>query len=177
MGSGRWDLLAETVARYRALAGENYQRIRDLAQSIQSGFCSYLGSEPAPCAVLVPPAGPFTPTPHGDRAFSVPPEGFQILGPVSFGLAVRVTETGDWLRVPLTCAKEGRTFTVHIRDGRSYDFSLPVTPPQLMEFFDMLYEHIENWFASAVSDYEHGAYGVREMGFEVVRAPPEERGS
>ena len=39
----RLDKLVETVETYQALAAENYDRIRGLAEQIRGGLCDYIG--------------------------------------------------------------------------------------------------------------------------------------
>lgn len=168
----RYAALTALAARYRALAAENYARTRALAEAIRGGFCGYLNSDAPPCVMLVPPFGPFEPKPYGDHAFSAPPAGFQPLGPIHFGLAVRVTSTNDWVRVVLECVKEGDRFTVDIQGGGEHRFRLPLHEQDPSEFFQALYAHLESFFAGAIEDYEHGRYGVRDIGFDFALAPP-----
>ena len=49
----RFDKLIETVEAYQALAAENYDRIRTLAEEVRSGFCDYLGASDGVCVHLV----------------------------------------------------------------------------------------------------------------------------
>ncbi len=162
----RYAALTALATRYRALAAENYARTRALAESIRGGFCSFLYSQDPPCVMLVPPFGPFEPKAYGDAAFSIPPHGFQPLGPIQFGLAVRVGGQSDWLRVVLACFKEGDRFTVDIYGGGEHRFSLPLDEQNPVDFFAALYAHLESFFAAAIDDYEHGRYGSRDMGFD-----------
>lgn len=163
------DLLA-VADRYRMLSQENYDRIRMIAEELRAGFCAYLGAEGPPCVLLAPPSGPFEPRDYGDQAFSVPPKGFRPLGPISFGFAVRVSEPGDWLRLVLTCQKEGEFFSVRIAGGGAYTFELPLSKQNPREFYDMLKAHLIGWFERSVSEYEHGAYGERAIGFDFFEA-------
>lgn len=166
----RYTALTAAAERYRTLAEENYARVRGLAEAIQSGFCTYLSSDDPPCVLLVPPMGPFEPRAYGDRAFSAPPTGFKPLGPILFGLAVRVSDRGDWVRITLGCVKEGETFSVDIHGGGEHQFRLPLHEQDPTEFFDALYAHVETFFTRAIDDYEHGRYGQREIGFDFIRA-------
>jgi len=166
----RYEELTSAAARYGELATENYTRIRSLAEAIQSGFCSYLNSGHPPCVLLVPPQGPFEPKAYGDGAFSAPPRGFQPLGPVQFGLAVRVSDKGDWVRIILNCSKEGETFTVDLADGGEHRFPLPLHEQDPMEFFGALHTHVMDFFGRAVDDYQHGRYGQRDIGFDLLPA-------
>ncbi|MEL6387116.1 MAG: hypothetical protein AAFR00_07175 [Pseudomonadota bacterium] len=163
---GRFEELLATVESYQALAAENYNRIRGLAESLREGFCAYLGATDGVCVHLVPPAGPFEPKPYGDGAFSVPPRGFRPLGPVAFGFAVRVSQGTDWLRLTLECRKAGDTFTVEIQGGAEYEFALPLADDDPKPFYDALFAHIQSWFAQRIERYEQGDYGSRDIGFD-----------
>jgi hypothetical protein len=169
--TSRYEHLTALAARYRTLAAENYGHARALAETIRSGFCSYLNSNDPPCVLLVPPAGPFEPRAYGDLAFSVPPTGFQPLGPIAFGLAVRVSAKGDWIRLTLECVKEAENFTLTIFGGGESSIRLPVSEQNPVEFFAALYEHLEAFFDQAIDDYEQGRYGQRDMGFDFALAP------
>lgn len=162
----RFDDLLETVGTYQTLAAENYDRIRRLAEDLREGMCAFMGSTTGECIHLVPPAGPFKPTAHGDAAFSMPPRGFRQLGPVAFGLAVRVSPGTDWLRVTLQCHKVGDTFTVNIVDGEKYMLSLPLADNDTEPFYQHIYDHVRDWFLDRIERYEDGDYGTREIGFD-----------
>lgn len=164
----RADELSKVVTRYRMLSAENYVRIRTLAEAIRDGFCTYLGSEAPPCVLLAPPAGPFQPRDYGDAAFTAPPSGFQPLMPIAFGLIVRITAQGDWLRVVMRCAKEGETFRLSIVDGVDYTFKLPLAEGPPHDFFDALYAHVTDHFTRAIDSYEQGEYGDSAIGFDIM---------
>lgn len=167
----RYETLAALAARYRALAAENYARTRALAESLRAGFCGYLNSDDPPCVLLVPPAGPFEPRAYGDFAFSVPPSGFQPLGPIAFGLAVRVSSQNDWIRLTLECLKEADSFIITIYGGGESSVRMPVSERNPTEFYAALYEHLHAFFDQAIDDYEHGRYGQREIGFDFSQPP------
>ncbi len=162
----RFDELVETVETYQALAAENYDRIRTLAEEVRSGFCHYMNPTDEVCVHLVPPTGPFEPKAHGDAAFSLPPRGFRMLGPIAFGLAVRVSRNQDWLRLTMQCRKIGDTFLVQIEDGSEYEFRLPLTEADPEPFYEHLYNHIRLWFVDHIERYRDGDYGTREIGFD-----------
>ncbi len=162
----RFDKLIETVDTYQDLAAENYNRIRSLAEEMRGGLCDYIGASDGICVQLVPPAGPFEPRAHGDAAFSIPPRGFRPLGPVSFGLAVRVSKANDWLRIGLECRKVGDAFVVQIESGAEYEFRLPLTPEAQAPFYEHVYSHILTWFSEEIDRYRNGEYGKREIGFD-----------
>lgn len=168
--------LFEAVATYRHRARENYNRIRALAEALRSGFCAYIHSENPPCVLLVPPTGPFEPRDHGAAAFSVPEEGMQPLGPVAFGLAVRVTKGGDWLRKAVVCHKEGERFMVEVQNGPSHQFTLPLHEADPTEFFEELYAHIVAYFTEAVEHYDEGDFGDREIGFDFFSVENDQAG-
>ncbi len=162
----RFDNLIETVEAYQVLAAENYDRIRSLAEEIRSGFCEFLGASDGVCVHLVPPAGPYKPKAHGDAAFSIPPRGFRLLEPISFGLAVRVSHGTDWLRLVMECRKIGDKFKIQIEDGSQYEFSLPLKDADPEPFYEHLYQHILLWFSDRIERYKEGDYGTREIGFD-----------
>ena len=162
----RFDEWLATVETYQGLAAENYDRIRRLAEELREGFCAYLEASDGVCVHLVPPVGRFEPRAYGDHAFSVPPRGFRPLGPVQFGLAVRVTKGTDWLRLTLECRTEGDTFTVEIEGGGSYEFKLPLAENDPEPFYEQIYSHVHDWFAARIESYRDGDSGTREIGFD-----------
>ncbi len=162
----RFDDLLATVETYQALATENYDRIRRLAEELREGLCDYLSASDGACVHLVPPVGPFQPQPHGDKAFSIPPRGFRPLGPVAFGLAVRVTRGTDWLRVTLECSKSGDDFRVKIIGGEDFTFKLPLADNDPNPFFEHIFEHVKGWFDTHIENYRDGDPGSREIGFD-----------
>lgn len=163
----RFDDLVARAETYQALAAENYKRIRKLAEGLTIGLCDFMGSSTGACVHLVPPAGPFTPKAHGDEAFSMPPAGFRQLEPVAFGLAVRVSNGTDWLRITLLCHKLGDQFTVSIVDGKKYRFELPLKDADATPFYEYIYEHLLDWFDDQIERYNDGDdYSTREIGFD-----------
>lgn len=161
----RFDDLLATVDVYQKLAGENYDRIRGLAEDLKDGMCGFMGTKTGVCVHLVPPAGPFKPKAHTDEAFSLPPRGFRALGPVAFGLAFRVSEGTDWLRVTFQCQKLGDEFTVNIIDGQKYTFVLPLAENDTEPFYQHVYDHLQNWFESRIEQYKNGDY-AGDIGFD-----------
>ena len=158
----------ETAAkRYGELSLENYSRIRGLAERIASGLCRYMGHREK-CVYLVPPDGPWSPNPYDSAAFSVAGQGFLPLAPIAFGLAVRVSESGDWLRLVLECSKSGHDLNVAIRHGRSFNLSEPVDESELQDLFDHLHAHLVGWFNEQSDHYEHGEYGGQDIGFDFL---------
>lgn len=174
-GTSRHQQLKDAAAAYGAASLDNYARIRSLAERIAEGFCAYLAPEDPPCVHLVPPKGAFAPRDFGSAAFSVSGRGFLPLEPVSFGLALRVSDTGDWLRIVITSIQEGGQLVCRITDGETFNFPLPVTDEALTEFFGHLYRFAFDWFEDRVRLYESGAYGGSTMGFELVHLDPEDK--
>ena len=162
----RFDRMIETVDTYQKLAGENYVRVRKLAEDIRQGFCDFLDAKDGICVHLVPPMGAFEPKPYGDQAFTVPPRGFRPLGPIAFGLAVRVTRGTNWIRLALSCHKVGDDFTVAVQGGPSYKFTLPVADHDPSSFYELVFDHIHDQFLDAIERYKEGEYSSRTIGFD-----------
>ena len=171
----RFEELVETVADYQKRAGEHYDRVRGLAENLRQGFCEYLGSGMGTCVHLVPPAGAFKPTTDLNTAFSIPARGFRPLGPIAFGMAVRVSKGTDWIRVVMVCYKRGEKFTVEIDAGPSYTFGLPLADNSTDEFYDILYAHISGQFTEAITRYDRGN-DARSIGFYFSEDAPESTG-
>lgn len=166
--TSRHRALKETATRYGALSLQNYAHIRALAERIASGLCAYLDPDDPPCVFLVPPQGPFQPRDYGGRAFTVPGRGFLPLGPIGFGLAVRVSGQTDYIRLVLSCAREGEELVVRIKEGGAYEFHTG-EDADLSDFFEHLYQHILNWYEERIRLYEEGNYSGGGIGFEMVR--------
>ncbi len=171
----RFDDLIDTVETYQALAAENYDRIRRVAEDISTGLCDFMGASDGICVQLVPPFGPFEPKPYGDAAFSVAPQGFRPLGPVAFGLAIRVSRGTDWLRLTVECRKIGDSFIVQIQGGPEYQFQVPLADNDPEDFYELILEHVNGWFEERIERYQQGDYGTREIGFDFTAG--EETGS
>ncbi len=167
----RFEELIKTVEIYQQLAEENYGRIRRLAEAVRSGLCDYIGAPDGVCVYLVPPTGEFEPRAYGDAAFSVPPRGFRPLGPVSFGLAFRVSKQADWLRLRFECRKTGEDFVVGIEDGAQYTFRLPIEEGDSEPFYAHIYKYILGWFDENIESYREGVYGTRAIGFGMENEP------
>jgi len=162
----KFEELLATVETYQALADENYKRIRKVAEELRAGLCNYLNSSDDVCVQLVPPGGPFEPKPYGDQAFSIPPKGFRPLGPVAFGLAVRVSKGTDWLRVTMECRKIGENFMVQIVGGDEYQTKVPLVDHDPEPLYTLIYRHVFDWFNERIERYQEGDYGTREIGFD-----------
>ena len=164
--TSKFDLLIERAGEYQELAKENYDRVRRIAEGIKSGFCKYLSAKDGVCVHLVPAQGAFQPKEYGDEAFSMPPRGFRHIGPIAFGLAVRVTKGTDWLRMTLICSKKGEFFEVSIVDGESHRFDLPFTDDDHQDFYEALFNHIMGWLEDKIELYKDGDYSSRSIGFD-----------
>lgn len=167
----RFEALVSTVSQYQALAAENYARVRALAEELRAGLCAHIGALDGMCVHLVPPVGPFEAKNYADTAFSVPPEGFRALGPILFGLALRVSYGTDWMRVVIECQKVGDRFIARIVDGQDYVLGLPLAENDPVPFYDHIYDHVISWFQTQIDHYEAGDYGGREIGFDFSRNP------
>lgn len=167
-----FETLAKASERYGELSLENYARIRSLAEALSSGFCAFLrGGSCDRCCYLVPAEGAWTPTDYSSGAFSVSGQRMLPLGPIRFGLAVRVSQTGDWMRLVLTASKNGDDMDVHVQGGKTFTFNLPRNETQTQTFFEHLHAHLVGWFEDHVHHYEHGAYGGNgSMGFDILEA-------
>ncbi len=170
----RFEALVSTVDHYQALAAENYSRVRGLAEELRSGLCDYLETKDGVCVRLVPPGGPFEPKDYGDKAFSVPPKGFRPLGPVLFGLAVRVSRGTDWMRVTIECQKIGDRFVTRIAGGEEYTLTIPLAEHDPEPFYQHIYSHVTDWFQAQIDRYEAGDYGGRDIGFDFSRDSDDE---
>ena len=107
---------------------------------------------------------------YGSGAFSVSGQHFLPLGAIGFGLAVRVSHTGDWIRIVLSAEKEGPDLDVAIAGGRNFAFRLPISEDRLQEFFALMFEHLTDWFNDQADHYANGVYGGGGMGFEFIHA-------
>lgn len=170
-----FDELADAAERYGDFSLENYARVRSVAEALSSGFCRYLGSgAKSRCCYLVPAQGEWAPADFRSGAFSVSGQRFLPLGPIQFGLAVRVSRTGDWMRLVLTAAKNGEAMDIHVERGETYTFTLPVEPDEMKAFFAHLHRHLVDWFEEQSRHYEHGEYGGGSgIGFDFLEAGTE----
>lgn len=166
----RFDELADAAERYGVCSLDNYAVIRSVAENVSTGFCRFLGSGDKVCVHLVPPEGAWSPQPHRSGAFSVSGKGFLPLGAISFGLAVKVSRTGDWTRLVLSCAKKGHHVEIAIANGPVFDLELPLDESALTIVFERLQAHLIAWFNDQADLYENGDYGGRTIGFDLVHS-------
>lgn len=170
-----FDQLADAAERYGRFSLENYSRVRSLAERLAAGFCAYLGGGHGErCCYLVPADGAWTPADFRSGAFSVSGQRFLPLEPIRFGLAVRVSRTGDWMRLALTAATNGEAMDVHVEHGETYTFALPLNDADMGTFFSHLHRHLVDWFEERARHYEHGEYGGGGgIGFDFLEAGAE----
>jgi len=162
------DKIAAAAKIYGDRSFNNYAQIRSVAEAIRDGLCAHLDDEKQ-CVYLVPPQGPFTAQNYRSAAYSVSGKGFLPLEPISFGLAVNISGDGDYMRLVLTCRKEGDKMFIHIDEGREADLNLPLQEAELILFFENINTHLLNWFEGRVDQYDNGNYGNNDIGFDIQR--------
>ncbi len=168
MSTTRLDVIQKAAITYGERSFDNYAQIRSVAETIRDGFCQWLDNE-QPCVFLVPPQGPFTAQNYRSAAYSVTGKGFLPLEPISFGLAVQLSGDGDYMRLVLTCRKEGTRMHITIEDTETTELDLPANPSKLENLFEKLYGYILRWFTDRVERYDNGDYGSNDIGFDILR--------
>lgn len=164
----RLDEIAAAAKIYGARSFDNYAQIRSVAEAIRDGLCQWL-DDGKQCVYLVPPQGPFTAQNYRSAAYSVAGKGFLPLEPISFGLAVNISGDGDYMRLVLTCRKEGNKMFIHLDEGRETDLNLPLQDKELANFFEGITTHLLHWFEGRVDQYDNGSYGNNDIGFDIQR--------
>ena len=164
----RFQMISDAANQYGERSFNNYAQIRSVAEQVRDGLCEYLDSE-RKCVFLVPPQGAFISQNYGSAAFSVAGQGFLPLEPISFGLAVRVSESGDFMRIVLHCRKEGNHLYMQVEEDKTYDFDLPLNETELNACLEGLYQYLLHWFKDRVERYDHGNYGSSDIGFDIQR--------
>ena len=165
--------LFEVAEDYGRKSFDNYARIRSVAETLRDEFCAWLSEEPG-CVFLVPPEGRFTAKNYQSAAFSVAGKGYLPLKPISFGLAVLVSEDKDFIRVQLQCRKEGDAIFARLSNGKTIRVELdegaraPSTEA-LRPLMEAVYNHVLEFFQDRVDDYDNGRYGTQEIGFDLQR--------
>ena len=147
---------------------DNYAQIRSIAAQIRDGFCEWLDNQKQ-CVFLVPPQGPFQAQNYSSAAFSVAGKGFLPLEPISFGLGVRISGDDDYMRLILTCRKEGERMYIQIENNTSHELDLPPSHKSLESLYESLHGHLMHWFTDRVERYDHGNYGSTDIGFDIQR--------
>ena len=148
---------------------DNYAQIRSVAETIKDTFCKWLDDSEGPCVFLVPPEGAFRAENYQSGAYSVSGTGYLPLKPMSFGLAVRISEDKDYMRLVLHCRKEGEIMKIAIGDKSPLAIELPVDESRLEPVFEQLHSHIIHFFKDAIDQYDEGDYGTSAIGFDVYR--------
>ncbi|MGB3455519.1 MAG: hypothetical protein WBG08_00235 [Litorimonas sp.] len=168
----RLQALFEVAQEYGDRSFENYARIRSLAETLRDEFCAWLSEEPG-CVFLVPPEGRFSAKNYQSAAFSVAGKGYLPLKPIAFGLAVRVSSDKDFMRLKVTCRKEGELMFVRLERGAEIKVPQPVDGAvedgALEPLFNAVYTHLLDFFQDRIDDYDNGRYGTQEIGFDIQR--------
>jgi len=168
MTQSRRDKLAKAAEVYGERSFDNYAQIRSVAEQIRNSLCKYLDNE-RQCVYLVPPQGPFSAQNYRSAAFSVSGKGFLPLEPISFGLAVNISGEGDYMRLVVTCRKEGHAMFVQVEDTPHYEADLPISEDSLQHMNENIYQHLLHWFSDRVRQYDEGHYGSSDIGFDILR--------
>lgn len=161
--------LAKAAQIYGQRSFDNYAQVRSIAEQIRDGLCLWLDSTQK-CVFLVPPQGPFKSENYGSAAFSVSGKGFLPLEPISFGLAVKISDDDDYMRLVMTARKEGDRMFLSLENGKMLALALPTRDAELSTIFEALYEHLFQWFTHRVDNYDNGDYGSNDIGFDIQRA-------
>ncbi|GGX65575.1 hypothetical protein GCM10011309_14790 [Litorimonas cladophorae] len=163
--SNIWDA-AETYGRR---SFDNYAQIRSVAETLRDLLCVWLNKGDEPCVYLVPPEGPFEAQNYQSGAFSVSGKGYLPLRPISFGLAVRISQDKDYMRLVIHCEKQGDQMKVSVGKERAMGLQLPLDESQLTPLFDRIYNHVLSFFKDSVDQYDEGDYGTSAIGFDIYR--------
>lgn len=168
MTTSKLSEIVKAAEIYGERSFDNYAQIRSIAAQIRDGFCAWLDNKKQ-CVFLVPPQGPFQAQNYSSAAFSVAGKGFLPLEPISFGLAVQISGDDDYMRLVLTCRKEGDRMHVQVENTAPYELHLPTQPEALTGLFESLHGHLLHWFTDRVKQYDHGDYGSTDIGFDIQR--------
>ena len=148
---------------------DNYAQIRSVAETIKDTFCKWLDNSEGPCVFLVPPEGPFRAENYQSGAYSVSGTGYLPLKPMTFGLAVRISQDKDYMRLVLHCRKEGEIMKISIGEESPISLELPIDETRLEPVFEQLHSHILHFFQDAIDRYDEGDYGTSAIGFDILR--------
>lgn len=148
---------------------DNYAQIRSLAETLRDLLCVWLHTGEEPCVYLVPPEGPFQAQNYQSGAFSVSGQGYLPLKPISFGLAVRISEDKDYMRLQIHCQKEGQLMKISIGKESPIAVELPLDESHMTPLFELIYHHILGFFQNSVAQYDEGDYGTSAIGFDIYR--------
>lgn len=168
MAQTRLEKIAQAAQIYGERSFDNYSQIRSIAEQLRTALCENL--DPGhQCVFVVPPQGPFQAQNYGSAAFSVAGKGFLPLEPMSFGLAVKVSGDNDFMRLILTCRKEGDKMFIQIEDAGEHILDLPTSEAGITTLLDAIYEYMLEWFTGRVDHYDNGSYGSNDIGFDIQR--------
>lgn len=165
----RLSAIWEAAETYGQRSFDNYVQIRSVAETVRDLLCAWLHKGDEPCVYLVPPEGPFQAQNYQSGAFSVSGTGYLPLKPISFGLAIRISEAKDYMRLKMLCEKEGEQMKISIADESPISLQLPVDESQLTPLFERIYGHIFAFFTDSVEQYDEGVYGTATIGFDIIR--------
>lgn len=162
--------IAKAAEVYGKRSFDNYAQVRSLAETLRDELCAWLSPNDQ-CVFLVPSEGPFSAQNYRSGAYSVTGTGYLPLKPISFGLAVKISHDKDFMRLKLTCRKEGERMFISIDDtSRELRVELPANKHSLEPLFETIYNHILDYFQNSVDAYDNGEYGTSEIGFDIQRA-------
>lgn len=161
--------IEEAAEVYGLRSFDNYAQVRSVAEQVRDSLCKYLDPGEK-CTFLVPPQGEFGPADYGSGAFSVSGKGFLPLEPISFGLAVKISSAGDFMRIVISARKEGDKLELRLEDGSKLNFELPVDEEELRLASQQLTKYVLGWFENRVDRYDNGVYGGTDIGFDIQRA-------
>jgi len=167
-GENRIDTIAKAAEIYGQRSFDNYAQIRSFAENLRNELCNWL-SPNHQCVYLVPPEGPFGAENYRSAAYSVAGQGYLPLKPISFGLAVRISNEQDFMRLKVECRKEGDVMFASIEGARDMRIALPVEKEGLRPLFEQIYTHILEFFTLSVDEYDNGNYGGTDIGFDIMR--------
>lgn len=171
IADSRLSQLWEAAEVYGARSFDNYAQIRSVAETVRDLLCAWLHSSDEPCVYLVPPEGPFQAENYQSGAFSVSGKGYLPLKPISFGLAIRISEDKDYMRLVMHCQKEGDLMKISIGKESPTALQLPLDETQMNPLFERIHGHILAFFQDSVSQYDEGEYGTSAIGFDIYRVP------
>ncbi|MBC6403901.1 MAG: hypothetical protein GDA39_04180 [Hyphomonadaceae bacterium] len=166
MTESKFDRLAKAAKVYGERSFDNYAQIRSVAEQIRDGLSAWLGTD-EPCVFLVPPQGAFSAQNYRSAAYSVSGKGFLPLEPISFGLAINISGHGDYMRLILTCRKEGNRMFVTVDNRNTCEIRLPVEEDRMETFFEDIFDYLHRWFTDRVAQYDDGNYGSNDIGFDI----------
>lgn len=166
--TNRIDNIAKAAEVYGQRSFDNYAQIRSFAENLRNELCAWL-SPNHQCVYLVPPEGAFGAENYRSAAYSVSGQGYLPLKPISFGLAVRISDEQDFMRLKIECRKEGGAMFASIEGTRHMRIPLPVEKAGLLPLFEEIYAHILEFFTLSVDEYDNGNYGGSDIGFDIMR--------